>query len=282
MTSLAPLEILYDRSRGRRAPLPTALDRIYGPLRIPFPRGRAHVVANFAESLDGVVTLDARGPSGGGEITGRDPHDRLLLALYRALADVVVVGAGTLRAVPRHRWTAQHAFPARAHEFAELRRRSRKRPFPLTAFVTASGDLDLELPVFLDRQAPVVIVTTREGERRLRRAEPPDTVRVVAVGGGGSVPARGILRAVHQIRRSGLVLVEGGPHLLAGFLGQGALDELFLTVSPQIVGRSEPSRTLGLVAGQEFAPDHPVWGSLVSVRRGGNLLFLRYAFDPQR
>ncbi|HLY77609.1 MAG TPA: hypothetical protein VKT21_06965, partial [Thermoplasmata archaeon] len=111
MSALAALEVLFDRSPGRPLPLPKPLVRVYGPLRLPRDPGQPHVFGNFATTLDGVVSLQVPGRSGGGEITGADAHDRLLMGLLRAAADVVIVGAGTLRAVPRHRWTAQHIYP---------------------------------------------------------------------------------------------------------------------------------------------------------------------------
>jgi riboflavin biosynthesis pyrimidine reductase len=63
------------------------------------------------------------------------------------------------------------------------------------------------------------------------------------------------------------------------FFAERYLDELFLTVSPQVAGRESSLERLGLVAEQIFAPDHPMWGTLVSVKRGGSHLFLRYKFE---
>lgn len=62
------------------------------------------------------------------------------------------------------------------------------------------------------------------------------------------------------------------------FLVDSVVDELFLTLAPQIAGRKKGSERPGLVTGKLFAPEHPLWGTLVSVKRGGSHLFLRYAF----
>lgn len=72
--------------------------------------------------------------------------------------------------------------------------------------------------------------------------------------------------------------MEGGPYLLADFLAEGLLDELFLTLAPQVAGRDDASARLGLVSGRVFAPACPLWATLVGVKRGGSHLFLRYAF----
>jgi riboflavin biosynthesis pyrimidine reductase len=73
--------------------------------------------------------------------------------------------------------------------------------------------------------------------------------------------------------------VEGGPQLIGDFFAEACLDELFLTLAPQLAGRDSSSERPGLVAGKRFAPELPLWGSLVGVKRGGSHLFLRYVFE---
>jgi riboflavin biosynthesis pyrimidine reductase len=102
---------------------------------------------------------------------------------------------------------------------------------------------------------------------------------VVALKQSGSLSAQAILEAVQQVRPCNLILSEGGPQLLADFFAERCLDELFLTLAPQIAGRDETIDRPGLVAGKLFAPEFPLWGSLVSVKRETSHLFLRYAFD---
>ena len=273
----APLENLYDHTAGPDLPLPRALARPYGPFRLPRGVHGPYVVGNFASTLDGVVSLQSPGASSGGEITGFDPRDRLLMGILRAAADAVVVGAGTLRAVPRHVWTAGHVVPSLAKEFATLRRRLGKPPTPWNVVVTASGRLDLRLPLFTRREVPVRIVTTSAGARRLGEVRDLPSVDVTTVPGRTSVRAVDVLRAIRTPGRGGVVLVEGGPHLIGSFFAERRLDELFLTLAPQVAGRDRITRP-GLVAGHSFAPEHPLWGSLVGVRRGGSLLFLRFTF----
>ncbi|MHB8352033.1 MAG: RibD family protein [Thermoplasmata archaeon] len=273
---LRPFSVLFDRSHGRSVPLPEPIEAIYGPLRLASGPQGPLLLGNSASTLDGVAALSRRGPSGGGDITGFDPGDRMLMGLLRAVADVVVVGAGTLRAVPRHLWTAARAYPPMAPSFAELRERLGKPPAPLTVIVTASGRVDLDLPVFTSGAAPVLVATTPSGVRRLHRAACPPGLRVVAAARSGRLSPKAILGALDAVPRPGIVLVEGGPHLMAGFLAAGRLDELFLTLAPQIAGRTDAAPRLGFVAGHSFAPRHPLWGTLVGVRRGESHLFLRF------
>jgi primosomal protein N' len=65
---------------------------------------------------------------------------------------------------------------------------------------------------------------------------------------------------------------------MGDFFAERRLDEQFLTLAPQIAGRDGAIKRPGLVAGKSFAPEHPLWGTLTGVKRGGNHLFLRYAF----
>jgi hypothetical protein len=65
---------------------------------------------------------------------------------------------------------------------------------------------------------------------------------------------------------------------MGNFFEEGLLDELFLTLAPQVAGRDGSTERPGLVDGKQFAPEHPLWGTLVDLRRGGSHLFLRYAF----
>ena len=76
-------------------------------------------VANFVATLDGVVAFDTDESSGGGEISGFFDPDRFVMGLLRAMADVVLVGAGTVRSAPTHEWTARRVHPASAALYAE-------------------------------------------------------------------------------------------------------------------------------------------------------------------
>ncbi len=104
--TLASLETLFETRRGRALPLPPKLARLYGCLRMPPPRSNPHVFSNFVTTLDGVVSLNAKGHASGGDISGFSAQDRMVMGLLRAIADVVIVGSGTLGADRRHVWTA--------------------------------------------------------------------------------------------------------------------------------------------------------------------------------
>ena len=102
MIELTPLDTLYDAGRGDDLPLPVELARLYGPLRFPLHPQRPYIIGNFVTTLDGVVSLQVAGHAGGGDISGFNSHDQMVMGLLRAVADAVIVGAGTLRASPQH------------------------------------------------------------------------------------------------------------------------------------------------------------------------------------
>jgi riboflavin biosynthesis pyrimidine reductase len=281
MNTLTRFESLFDVGSGRDLPLPPDLATLYGRLTFPLHPGRAHVIGNFVTTLDGVVALNQPGHTSGGDISGFNQHDQALMGLLRAAADAVIVGAGTLRSEPQHRWTAEYINPPFADIYQQLRTSLGKSAPPLNVIVTARGEVDLQLPVFQSGEVPVLIVTTTRGAERLGTQHLPTGVEVSAVQDAGSLDARAILHVVSRVRQCKMILVEGGPQLMGDFFAERLMDELFLTLAPQIAGRDAAVERPGFVAGQRFAPEHPLWGTLVSVKRGGNHLFLRYAFETE-
>jgi hypothetical protein len=89
MIDLSPIDVLHEASRGDDVPLPPELARLYGRLCLPAHDERPHVVGNFVTSLDGVVSLNEQNLSGGGEISGFNKHDQMVMGILRAAADAV-------------------------------------------------------------------------------------------------------------------------------------------------------------------------------------------------
>ncbi len=291
---LAPFEILLERAEGVAAPLPTPLARLYGPLA--FPRdapGGAWVISNFVASIDGVAAFSDPAadpvPRALAEISASDPHDRALMGLLRAVADAVIVGAGTLRAVPTHLWSPGYIAPAYASAWGALRAALGKPPAPL-AVIVSGGGVDTTLPVFQQAGDPALLVTTSSGAGRLAGATLGPRVRVHDA--GATISARAALDATlaaldaqdapdtADATRSRLLLVEGGPRLLGQFVAEGLLDEQFLTIAPQLAGRDDHARRPGLIEGQRLIPQRPTWARLISARAAGDYLFLRYRLRP--
>jgi riboflavin biosynthesis pyrimidine reductase len=275
----ARLETLFESARGRELPLPRKLAQLYGRFRMPRPASGFHVFSNFVCTLDGVVSLQVKGHSGGGDISGFSSQDRMVMGLLRAAADIVIVGSGTLEADPSHLWTPQGICPEFAAEYGRLERDLGKASPSLNVVVSSSGTLNLRLPVFASGRVPAMIVTTTRGAKRLMKQKIPDSVQIQPVRrGSGEIPAAAILKEVSRASRGKRILVEGGPRLLGTFYEERLMNEQFLSLAPQLAGRERDDARMSLVMGKLFAPRDPRWGTLIDVRRGSGLLFLRYSF----
>jgi riboflavin biosynthesis pyrimidine reductase len=53
----------------------------------------------------------------GADISGFSAQDRMVMGLLRAIADVVIIGSGTLSVDRRHVWAAEAIFPELAAEY---------------------------------------------------------------------------------------------------------------------------------------------------------------------
>jgi riboflavin biosynthesis pyrimidine reductase len=279
---LEPIESLFESrdGAGREIPLPDDLTRAYGGgFWHSVHPGRPHIAGNFVSTLDGVVSLAVPGMTGGGHISGFNAHDRLVMGLARAVADAVVVGAGTFRAASKGIWTAGDIFSDFSDLYSEVRRNLGKPEPPLNVVVTGSGDLDPDLRVFQSGEVQAMVITTSIGGNLLRTRGLPQSVIVEELAEAGPLAVEAIIEAVLATRACDFILTEGGPFLIGDFLAAGKLDELFMTVSPQVAGRDSSDSRPGLVAGREFAPGNPLWSRLTSVKRANNHLLMRYAFD---
>jgi riboflavin biosynthesis pyrimidine reductase len=269
-----------DASLTRGVGMPAALESRYGGrLEVPIRPDRPTLIANFVSTLDGVVALGSGDLSGGSVISGAHEPDRFGMAVLRAIADVVVVGAGTLRESRKQRWTAEHLQPALAPAFREWREAMGLAPQPTTVVVTSRGDIPTQHPGLTNPDVPVVIATSAEGAARLATHQLARHVALEEIGttetpgGGQRIGGQAIVDLVSSLDAH-LVLCEGGPHLLGELLAADVVDELFLTLAPQLVGRDDPAR-LGLVEGLAL-PAGARWLELAAVRRSTSHLFLRY------
>ena len=259
------LELLWEQPGLPQADLPDELRGFYGGgLGLP-----DHCVyANFVESLDGIVAIPTLERSNALVADGND-DDKFLMGILRAFADVVLVGSGTLLASPTGRWRPEGVYPKAKALFAELRSRLGKAEHPAVAVVTRGVSLDVAHPVL----AEAVVLTTAQGAEKPQGALPD----VVAVNDGEWVDLRAALDVL-RARGHASVLAEAGPTTFGMLLAQALVDELFLTVSPMLVGRRDPGRRLGLVEGVELSPEVRIAPRLLSLRRAGSHLFTRYAF----
>ena len=264
------LELLFEVEGLPAFDLPEELESLYGGR---FGLEPPLLYANFVETLDGIVAIRSE-PRSNRLISGDSETDRFVMGLLRAAADSVLVGSGTLHGSPKALWTPEKAHPPSADLFAELRERLGLAPEPVLAVLTASGALD---PMHPALEHGAVVLTTPSGAERSRR-ELPETVEVVTLDGETAVDPHD---AVEALREHGYrsICSEAGPHVFGSLVAAGLVDELFLTVSPLLAGRSDLGLRLGLVEATELLPERRDPVRLLSVRRDGAHLFLRYGLS---
>ncbi|HEX5534402.1 MAG TPA: pyrimidine reductase family protein [Actinomycetales bacterium] len=212
-----------------------------------YPDSGCWVRANMVATLDGA----AAGQDGRtGSINS--PADHAVFHLLRGLADVILVGAGTVRA---EHYRLPKPYPA----LAEQRRSLEQAPTPLLAVVTRSGDVPDELAPSTDgsedRHGVLVITAESAGSEVLNRLHDRFGPKNVLVAGAERVD---LTVAVDALADMGLerVLCEGGPSVLGELVAGGELDELCLTWSPIVTGGFEPRILRGLPAEQRFDLAH--------------------------
>jgi riboflavin biosynthesis pyrimidine reductase len=281
---MALVRTLIDRDQDHLEPsLPPDLRELYdGDLRFrSSPAERPFVVANFVSTLDGVVSYQTKGQAGGSTVSGSDTADGFIMGLLRASADAVIVGARTVYdASPEALWIPEYTYPDAKHLFREYRVNILQRPeYPLLVVVSGSGRLELERAIFQTPGARTVVITTSAGKDALARAGATKlpSVRIDALDARcGKIAPLAILRLLYTQLGVGKLLHEGGPTLFGQFLAEDAVDELFLTLSPQIAGRKGDAIRPGLVQGMEFMPNCAPWFQLLSVKQRAEHLYLRY------
>ena len=263
---IEPLKVLAEDDDLPRWDVPQELVELYGgAIGLDEPC----VVANFVESLDGVVAVP-RLPRSHAILGDDSEADRFVLALLRACCDVILVGSGTLLASPKGTWRVDRAYPEAADALLELRRRRGLSEQPFVAVVTAGGSFDPAHPV-LERGA---LVLTTEAAAPGIAAAVPEASEVAAVNRGEVIDLAAAVDLLHD-RGYATILSEAGPTVFSELVASRLVDELFLTVSPVLAGRGLTTR-LGLVEGVELLPDTRVAGRLCSARAHGSHLFLRY------
>jgi riboflavin biosynthesis pyrimidine reductase len=258
-----PLELLFERAGLPACALPEALAKNY-PGSFGFQRPR--LFANFVASVDGTVALQGVGESGH-VVSGDNEADRFVMGMLRAYADAVLIGAGTFRASPQHRWHADQIFPSAAAPLAELRQQRGLNAHPKLVLITGSGNIDARAPALSDAW----IVTTSIGAAKLRGALPA-TARLVVL---DPSPMR-LAPLIELLHSEGfeLLLTEGGPSLVGQLVAEGLLDELFLTLSPRLFGQSPGDGRKNLIQGVDVTGTSL---ELLSAQRSESHLLLRYA-----
>lgn len=230
------------------------LPRLYA---YPLDLNRCWVRANMIASVDGGATVEGRA----GGLAGAG--DRLLFKVLREIADVVLVGAGTVR-------TENYSGAQLSVASRQTRHARGQAEVPPIAVVTASGALEPTSRLFQRTETPPVVFTTTasfdatrdrlQGHAEVLDASTSDPIVVDPVAVLTELARRGLYR----------VLCEGGPRLLGDIVERDLLDELALTVAPMLVAGGGPRVvTSGVSVATRLQTAH-------TLTDDGGYLYLRY------
>ena len=206
-------QLLPPSSRDRQVDLAT----VYA-----YPQGaRRWLRANMVSSADGAAVATGKSEGLSGEA------DKRIFGVLRALADVVLVGAGTVR--------SEGYRPTKVREqYQAARAAAGQGPAAAIAVTSRQLDLDLTSPLFTEPAVPTIILTTSDAPADRVDAAQAAGVEVIAAGTGRVDLGLAVDRLAE--RGLGRILCEGGPRLLAQIASAGRLDELCLSIAPQLRG----------------------------------------------
>lgn len=224
-------------------------------LEMLFAEERGHVdspwvMLNMVSSVDGATALR------GGATALNDTDDRALFLALRAVADVVLVGAQTIR--------SENMGPIRmSDEMSRYREKFGQVGEPKLAILTRSLNLDPGDRLFADPERRPIVLTQdgADSDRLAGIAQVADVVQAPVLDGAGIVGALG---------ESTVILCEGGPTVNSQLIAAGLVDEINLTISP-LFAMGESKR---IASGAELDP--PAELRLARILAGDRSLFLRY------
>jgi riboflavin biosynthesis pyrimidine reductase len=198
-------------------------ERVADFYRYPDDLTRCWVRGNMITSVDGGATADGKSGALGGD------GDRALFGMMREAADVIVVGASTVRV---ENYSGAQLGPAAR----SARQQRGQAEVPPIAVLTRGGRLDHDAKLFHRTEVRPLILTSADAARSTR--DRLGGLAEVIDASGADPDSVDAARALTVLAERGLlrVLTEGGPGILGMFTGADLLDELCLTLAPVLVG----------------------------------------------
>jgi len=229
---------------------------VYGADQRTPSSDRPWVLINMVASIDGATAVEGRSGGLGG------PGDVAVFQAIRAVADVIVAAAGTVRA-------ENYGPPAASATIRSVRAARGQAELARLAVLTNRLDLDPEARLFgpTDGERPLILTSGSAPPAARTRLDPVAEILTV---GDERVDLSAALAALSQ-HDARVVLLEGGPSLIGQFVAQDLIDELCITISPLMAG-GESAR---LAHGP--APVRPIGFDLARILADEDgTLFLRY------
>lgn len=227
---------------------------IYEDIELPPPErrdpSRPYVAINMVSSIDGKTTVGGKSSGLGSAI------DRQTMRTLRSKADAVMIGANTLR--------AEKLSLGLDEPLGNLQ--------PLAVIVSNSGNLPLERNLIVTEGQGVLVVVPETLDAQSGCRSSVLRVRATPAGGVDLAETLRVLKSGHAVET---LLVEGGPTLNHAMISANLVDEIFLTLSPMLIG-GKRSDTLTILEGGEPLPSRTLKPQLLSIHLSDNELYLRY------
>lgn len=217
------------------------------------PPDRPYVVTNFVATADGKASFEGKSGKLGAEADGE------LFHRLRTQVDAVLVGSGTLRA-------ERYGRLVRDPELRKAREAEGRDPDPLACVVSRTLNLPFDLPLFQDPDQRTVVFTS--SDKPLEGAGPGAVAERLRAEEMTLTSILGRLRRQYSVRS---LLCEGGPTLFGSMLGEGVVDELFLSLAPKLAGGADAPTIVEGMPLADFVELELVW-----VLEAEGELFLRY------
>jgi riboflavin biosynthesis pyrimidine reductase len=188
-------------------------------VQLPRPtQAGPYVALNMVESVDGRVTVDGRV----GALTS--PKDQELLYALREQADALIVGAGTVRAEGYGRLLPD--------EHRRRRVDADRAPEPLLCVLTRTQGLPAGSPATTADHR--LIVATGSSHATLEDLPGAEYLRYETP--ENSTPLGQLLEDLRERFAVQTCVCEGGPEVAREFIDSGLCEEIFLSISPRVVG----------------------------------------------
>lgn len=215
---------------------------------------------NMAMSADGKIsTFEQR------SVQFSSVEDRRVMDEIRAKADAIIIGANTLRTDGIHLWI-------KTPELIAQRRKAGKNPHPINIVVSQSLKFPTDCRFFTFPDTEKWVITTTEADpQRVHAVEKSAIVCTLAAPGGRlDIPTM-----LGFIKSQGIdtLLLEGGSHFNFQMIAHDAVDEIYLTVCPLIIGGQNVATPVG---GRGFRLEEFRNLELLAVRHHQGELFLHY------
>ena len=219
---------------------------------------RPWILLNMVNSVEGFISFEGKAAGLSG------PADKNIYQIIRGLADIILVGAGTIRT---ENYKAPRTPEGTLAEFRESRNQEKR---PRIAVISGELNLDPEMGLFAENhpEDKPPLIYSKNASLEKNGSLFSSSAEVI----GFQEDELNILKIVENLskQKAKIVVCEGGPSLNAHLLAADVIDEFCLSISPRAVGGEISAPLL------EQPVDSPTALSLDRIILEDEFLFCRY------